>query len=186
MVAAAPVPARGRHTGVTSRRRGAFLIVHLEETRICVDVLRPQPLHHRLHFTGPIILAIRQHVSKLAWVQSSGVRCAGMRSVFCSGRRMGNALRGSRTGVDIRRSIQKEAPRCFSQPGGTGKAKACCRVLISSPSARSRPGVRTAHRERRTVTLPLCLSFYLVLRVSFICDRTRVCGRTVLGEQTSM
>ena len=188
MVGAPPVPARG-HTGVTSRRRRAFLIVHLEETRICVDVLRPQPLHHRLHFMGPIILAIRQHVSKLAWVQSSGVRCARMRSVFRSGRRMGNALRGN---LELISSNRCRHSALHSERGAQmlfptwrhGQGKSLLQSAFSSPSARSRPGVRTAHRERRTITLPLCPSFYLILRASFICDRTRVRGRTVLGEQT--
>jgi hypothetical protein len=28
-----------------------------------LDVLRPQLLHHGLNFMGPIILAVRQHIS---------------------------------------------------------------------------------------------------------------------------
>jgi hypothetical protein len=39
--------------------------VHLEETRIRIYILDPQQLHHRLHLVGPIVFAIREHVSKL-------------------------------------------------------------------------------------------------------------------------
>ena len=45
-----------------------LLIVHFEETGIRGDVFCPQLLHHRLHFMGPIVFAIREHVSKLVWI----------------------------------------------------------------------------------------------------------------------
>jgi hypothetical protein len=46
------------------------LIMNLEQTRIRVDVLCPQLLHHR-PLVGPIVLPIREYVSKLAWIHAS-------------------------------------------------------------------------------------------------------------------
>src|SRR6266446_5395111 len=46
------------------------LIMNLEQTRIRVDVLCPQLLHHR-PLVGPIIFPIREYVSKLAWIHAS-------------------------------------------------------------------------------------------------------------------
>jgi hypothetical protein len=57
----------GNNTGaVTARRRSLFLIAHLKETRIRIDVVCPQQLHHRRHLVGPIVFAIREHISELA------------------------------------------------------------------------------------------------------------------------
>jgi hypothetical protein len=43
-----------------------ILIAHLEETRIRVDVVCPQQLHHRRHLVGPIVFAVREHICELA------------------------------------------------------------------------------------------------------------------------
>jgi hypothetical protein len=59
-----------------------LLIVHLEETRICIDVVCPQKLHHRLHVVGPIVFDIRGQISELAYIDCSGVR--GARDVECT------------------------------------------------------------------------------------------------------
>ena len=57
---------RQPQTETRTRGAGALLIVHLEETRIRIDVVCPQQLHHRRHLVGPIVFAIREHISKLA------------------------------------------------------------------------------------------------------------------------
>jgi hypothetical protein len=44
--------AKWAHNGAPPR---PLLIVHLEETRICIDVVCPQKLHHRLHVDQAII-----------------------------------------------------------------------------------------------------------------------------------
>jgi integrase len=70
-----------------------LLIVHLEETRICIDVVCPQQLHHRLHVVGPIVFDIRGHILELAYIDCSGVRGARMWCVRRPGRLVGNTFR---------------------------------------------------------------------------------------------
>ena len=77
--------------------------MNFEQTRIRVDVLCPQLLHHRLHLMGAIIFAIRQNVSKQAKIHDSGVRGAGMGSVRRPGRLVGNTLRRNLKLVSLNR-----------------------------------------------------------------------------------
>ena len=69
-----------------------LLIVHFEETGIRGDVFCPQLLHHRLHFMGPIVFAIREHVSKLVWIHGSNVWRARMRNIRSPGWQVDNTL----------------------------------------------------------------------------------------------
>src|SRR6185295_15807981 len=78
----------------THRRRhvAPLLIVHFEETGIRGDVFGPQLFHHRLHFMRPIVFAIREHVSKLAWIHVSGVWRTWMRSILSPSWQVDNTL----------------------------------------------------------------------------------------------
>ncbi len=69
-----------------------LLIVHFEETGIRGDVFCPQLLHHRLHFMGPIVFAIWEHISRLAWIHFSCARRTWVRSIRSPGWQVDNTL----------------------------------------------------------------------------------------------
>ena len=106
-----------RQVGTQGRAAAAarpLLIVHLEETRICIDVVCPQQLHHRLHVVGPIVFDIRRHISELAYIDCSGVRGARMWCVRRPGRLVGNTLRRNFKLVSANRRQHSTLP-----PGGS-------------------------------------------------------------------
>ena len=119
-----PTISHGRGHGAAAR---ALLIVHLEESRICVDVLRPQQLDHRLHFMGAIVVAMWKPVSELALIHDAGVRGARMRCVCRPGRSVGNAFGRNRELISLYRcrhfggSVWGEREDCFLQENPRAK-----------------------------------------------------------------
>src|SRR6516225_4154888 len=100
---------------------------------------------------GAIVSAVREYGSKLAWIHSSRVRCAGMRRVSRPGRQVRNALGRnlklvSSNGCRHTRSIGKRR-RMLSQREIRGKQKlasiaplvAASAAEVSNPCRRQRP-----------------------------------------------
>ena len=111
-----------------------------KETRICVDVLCPQSLHHRQHFMGSIIFAIGQYVSELARIHGAGVRGARMGSVCGPGRSVDDAFGRNLELISLHRcrhhALRLGCEReMFSATQGVGKQKpvASCLFLPLQP-----------------------------------------------------